>query len=921
MADTETDNEGDTNPHPLDASTNPLEPQIPSFTNPIQFTQDDSDSEDEDNTPPHQGHGLPAIAMTKIQKVRTLEHNDTDPSGWKQALAYQLIPYALEWLLDSNIPRPHKSHTSFGRWKYWSRLVASWMYNQIDVTLQNKLRNLSKMPKYADQLYDELMSMTQGSDRMQTALIEMRKFDKMKRSDYNSASEYIEEYQRQYHVLARFKAAPHPSHGLSQVLQNIELEVMKVQFIREEVASLEPKKLTLDKVEEYWRALQAAADMEGVANATYNNNAGRGRGNGRGGRGGNRGGRGGQNNNGHNDDNTQSNKDTNAVEDDTATAKKKKKKGLRKQPADGKDIHEYANEMRNGTQKDDNNMCSFCGFGPHTAKRCAYLSENPPVSWEPSGNLWAYSKAIQRAQRQDGQNNMVVAAANSVDRRNDWLLDTGSDKTLTHDIEDFHTYQLDHPDTAYAYKDYSGNRVVTLGHGQIIVRTALPGRNGKTHSFMTTGYYTQGGHGKLLGMQKLLEEQDISYDTRTKYLTNGEGDIVGYGDTSTGVPYLVSPKDDDDPNEVKSDIDSDSDDEEIGFVNKVTAYEIHRRLGHAGKARIASTLQHAEQLGDDEQYGTEHFDCDACFQGKSKLKISRQPQARVQDVAWKFHVDTQPMKPTGPNGENYWLPVVDDASRLIEGIMLKNKSDAYYKLTAFCEKIKLLTGRYPGIWRMDGGTEFKEFIKWGEKHVKTRPDIRFAVTRLQHRLANPTFEDLHAMQHVVKYLRHMPDVGITLGRTPELRFYAHVDASHADWEDSKSTEGSIWYFAGSPVIWTTKKQTITANSTTVAEWCALDQPTRDAMWLGKIARSFMLPEQRPIEIHTDNINSQLLLTKKGGKSANRWLDLRWFFVKDAVAQGHVDIRRVDTKKNAADGFTKALAKEQFETFVGLIGMI
>ncbi|KAG0157849.1 hypothetical protein PDIDSM_5360 [Penicillium digitatum] len=205
--------------------------------------------------------------------------------------------------------------------------------------------------------------------------------------------------------------------------------------------------------------------------------------------------------------------------------------------------------------------------------------------------------------------------------------------------------------------------------------------------------------------------------------------------------------------------------------------------------------------------------------------------------------------------------------------------------------------------------------------VKTRPDIRFAVTRLQHRLANPTFEDLHAMQHVVKYLRHMPDVGITLGRTPELRFYAHVDASHADWEDSKSTEGSIWYFAGSPVIWTTKKQTITANSTTVAEWCALDQPTRDAMWLGKIARSFMLPEQRPIEIHTDNINSQLLLTKKGGKSANRWLDLRWFFVKDAVAQGHVDIRRVDTKKNAADGFTKALAKEQFETFVGLIGMI
>jgi hypothetical protein len=33
------------------------------------------------------------------------------------------------------------------------------------------------------------------------------------------------------------------------------------------------------------------------------------------------------------------------------------------------------------------------------------------------------------------------------------------------------------------YKDYSGKRVVTLGHGEIIVYAALP--NGKTHSFMT----------------------------------------------------------------------------------------------------------------------------------------------------------------------------------------------------------------------------------------------------------------------------------------------------------------------------------------------------------------------------------------------------------------------------------------------------
>lgn len=177
MADVDTENEGDTNPQPRpsDASTNPIDPnEVPSLNDPIRFEKDDSDSEDEDSKLSYQGHGLPAIAMTKIQKVGTLEHNDTEPNAWKQALVFQLTPFALEWLLDSDIPQPPKAHASYERWKYWSRLVASWMYNQVDKTLQSKLSNLSKIPKYAEQMC-ELMSMAQGSDRIQTAFLEIRK--------------------------------------------------------------------------------------------------------------------------------------------------------------------------------------------------------------------------------------------------------------------------------------------------------------------------------------------------------------------------------------------------------------------------------------------------------------------------------------------------------------------------------------------------------------------------------------------------------------------------------------------------------------------------------------------------------------------------------------------------------------------------
>lgn len=80
------------------------------------------------------------------------------------------------------------------------------------------------------------------------------------------------------------------------------------------------------------------------------------------------------------------------------------------------------------------------------------------------------------------------------------------------------------------------------------------------------------------------------------------------------------------------------------------------------------------------------------------------------------------------------------------------------------------------------------------------------------------------------------------------------------------------------------------------------------MWLNKITDSLQLPRPDATTIYTNNINSQLLLSKKGGKSTNCWFTLRYLFVRGAVAQGHVNIHRVDAKKNMADGFTQALTK-------------
>ncbi|KUM55543.1 hypothetical protein ACN42_g11716 [Penicillium freii] len=102
---------------------------------------------------------------------------------------------------------------------------------------------------------------------------------------------------------------------------------------------------------------------------------------------------------------------------------------------------------------------------------------------------------------------------------------------------------------------------------------------------------------------------------------------------------------------------------------------------------------------------------------------------------------------------------------------------------------------------------------------------------------------------------------------------------------------------------------------------ALDKLARDAQWFLKIANTLDLPSTGdPIVILTDNINTQLLIAKKSCKNSTRWLDIKWFFVKDAIFRNKIDLRRVDTKNNVANGFTKPLDKEAHKKFIQMLGL-
>jgi hypothetical protein len=76
----------------------------------------------------------------------------------------------------------------------------------------------------------------------------------------------------------------------------------------------------------------------------------------------------------------------------------------------------------------------------------------------------------------------------------------------------------------------------------------------------------------------------------------------------------------------------------------------------------------------------------------------------------------------------------------------------------------------------------------------------------------------------------------------------------------------------------------------------------------------------PLVIYTDIINTQLLVNNKIGQNSTRWLDMRYFFVKDAAVKDYIDLKRVNSEANVADEFTKPLGEVDFPELIKQLRM-
>ncbi|KAK5826230.1 hypothetical protein PVK06_021146 [Gossypium arboreum] len=136
--------------------------------------------------------------------------------------------------------------------------------------------------------------------------------------------------------------------------------------------------------------------------------------------------------------------------------------------------------------------------------------------------------------------------------------------------------------------------------------------------------------------------------------------------------------------------------------------------------------------------------------------------------------------------------------------------------------------------------------------IATRPNIMFAVSllsRFMHCCNEKHFQDA---KRVLRYIKGTKSSGMLFSKVENMKLIGYADS---DWarsiDDMNSTSGYLFTLGSAIFYWTSKKQTVVAQSTTKVEYVVTAGAINQAIWLRKIMADLNQHQREATEINCD----------------------------------------------------------------------
>lgn len=203
----------------------------------------------------------------------------------------------------------------------------------------------------------------------------------------------------------------------------------------------------------------------------------------------------------------------------------------------------------------------------------------------------------------------------------------------------------------------------------------------------------------------------------------------------------------------------------------------------------------------------------------------------------------------------------------------------------------------------------------------SRPDVLHSVCKLSQRNTNPHSEHLAAAKQVLRYLNTTADLALIYEKSGQ-QISGYADADWAgDSTDRKSFTGYAFMWGGSVFSWTSRKQKSVALSSTEAEYMALSDAAKEAIYLSKLISEMRLYFKLDcVTMHGDNVGALNLVKNPVYHARSKHIDVKYHHVRNCYEENLINLKYCPTNEMIADILTKNLSKINHTKCTALLGL-
>lgn len=188
----------------------------------------------------------------------------------------------------------------------------------------------------------------------------------------------------------------------------------------------------------------------------------------------------------------------------------------------------------------------------------------------------------------------------------------------------------------------------------------------------------------------------------------------------------------------------------------------------------------------------------------------------------------------------------------------------------------------------------------------------YGVGLLSRFVSNPSKHHYGAAKRILRYIAGTADYGIMYENSYELKLIGFTDS---DWagslDDHRSNSGNVFLLGGCAISWSSKKQSITALSSTEAEYIAATSASCQVVWLRRMLKDLGINQEEATPIMCDNKSTISIAKNPIHHGRTKHIDTRFHFIRELVTNGTIELQQVCSAEQLADIFTKALPIHTF----------